>query len=72
MTEAQELRLRAYLDAVRPVGSDLRARGWPVELTVSVESGHPVVTLALDVDDTRRPIEAERAMAQTARAELEE
>lgn len=56
MTEAQQARLRAYLDAVQPYGRQLRERGWPVELRVDVEDEGPVVYLRLAVDDTRVPL----------------
>jgi hypothetical protein len=59
VTVAQKARLDAYLREVSKHGATLRAQGWPVQLAVEVgDDLHPVVTLSLDVDDTRRPIES--------------
>ena len=59
MTDAQQIRLNALLDALRPVVTTLREQGWPAQVDVSINADlHPVATVSVDVDDTRRPIES--------------
>jgi hypothetical protein len=57
-TEAQRIRMLAYMDALRPHVSDLRRRGWPVEVEVRIEESTPVVVASLNVDDTHVPVES--------------
>lgn len=58
MTIAQEQRLRAYLDALRPHAVALRGAGFPVEVEVRADGDHVHVHAILDIDDTRVPVEA--------------
>lgn len=61
MTAAEQARLEAYLETLRPKAMALREEGWPVEIRVDMDElvmTHPAVSLILDLGDTRRPIEA--------------
>jgi hypothetical protein len=59
VTRAQRIRMDALLDYLRPVVTTLREEGWPAQVEVNMNDDlHPVVTVSVDVDDTRRPIES--------------
>lgn len=63
MTEAQQVRLNHVLAAIKPMGMLLRRAGLPVELLVTIEGESPVVSLRVNVDDTRVPVEAKAEVA---------
>lgn len=63
MTKAQLARLDDVLDAVKPLGLALRRAGWPVELLVTLEGESPVVSLRVNVDDARVPVESKSEAA---------
>jgi hypothetical protein len=62
MTEPQDVLVKAATDVFRAYGSDLRKRGWPVEILVEriPERDTFAVSLRFELPHISVPIESER------------